>query len=123
MASDSPDMLASTLVDAQVDLKKLIPVLRVDVRQTDGTYVTTAIGEKLKELNEIAHLRNLFGCHYNQLAAQFPEKDALHFATLVEEVGAALICEQEGWPEYDKLGSYWATRKESRRLHPLKKPR
>ena len=102
--------------------KKLIAALRVEVKGADGSYTEVKIGEKLKALNEMAQLRNIFGCHYADLAHHLPQKDALDFATLVHEVGAALICDDEGWPGSDKSGSYWATRQETRRLHPLKKP-
>lgn len=102
--------------------KKLVAALRVEVKGQDGTYVEVKIGEKLKTLNEMAQLRNIFGCHYTDLAHHLPQKDALDFATLIHEVGAALICDDEGWPGSDKSGSYWATRQETRRLHPLKKP-
>jgi hypothetical protein len=102
--------------------KKLVAALRVEVKGADGSYSEVKIGDKLKALNEMAQLRNIFGCHYADLAHHLPQKDALDFATLVHEVGAALICDEEGWPGSDKSGSYWATRQETRRLHPLKKP-
>ena len=102
--------------------KKLVAALRVEVKGEDGSYVEVKIGEKLKALNEMAQLRNIFGCHYADLAHHLPQKDALEFATLAHEVGSALICDKEGWPGSDKSGSYWATRQETRRLHPLKKP-
>jgi hypothetical protein len=102
--------------------KKLVAALRVEVKGVDGTYVEVKIGEKLKALNEMAQLRNIFGCHYADLALHLPQKDALEFATLAHEVGTALICDDEGWPGSDKSGSYWATRQDTRRLHPLKKP-
>jgi ABC-type cobalamin/Fe3+-siderophores transport system ATPase subunit len=102
--------------------KKLIAALRIEVKGADGSYSEVKIGDKLKALNEMAQLRNIFGCHYADLAHHLPQKDALDFATLVHEVGAALICDDEGWPGSDKSGSYWATRQETRRLHPLKKP-
>ena len=107
----------------RVTEKKLAELLRVEIKQADGSYVMTAIGDKLVELRELAQLRNIFGCHYNQLALVLPQKDALKFATLVHEVGAALICDDEGWPGSDKSGEYWATRDETRRLYPLKKPK
>lgn len=103
--------------------KKLIEAIKVEVQQADGSYLPMPIGPKLAELHELAHTRNIFGCHYNELANHLPAKEAVRFATLVEEVGAALICDQHGWPESDKSGSYWATRGDTRRLHPLKKPR
>lgn len=102
--------------------KKLAAALRAEVKQADGSYVNRTIGDKLIELRDMAQLRNIFGCHYNDLAHMLPQKDALAFATLVQEIGDTLICDQEGWPGSDKSGSYWATRHETRRLHPLKKP-
>ena len=107
----------------KVSEKKLADSLRVEVKQADGTYIMTTIGDKLVRLYEMAQLRNIFGCHYNDLALVLPQKDALEFATLVHEVGAALICDDEGWPGSDKSGEYWATRDETRRLYPLKKPK
>lgn len=97
--------------------KKLVQSLRVEIKQTDGSFVQKTIGDKLLELRDMAQLRNIFGCHYNDLAHILPQKDAFAFATLVQEVGDALICDQEGWPGSDKSGSYWATRNETRRLH------
>lgn len=107
----------------KVSEKKLAESLRVEVKQKDGSYTKVAIGDKLVRLRDMAQLRNIFGCHYNDLAHLLPQKDALEFATLVHEVGAALICDDGGWPGSDKSGSYWATKDETRRLHPLKKPK
>jgi energy-coupling factor transporter ATP-binding protein EcfA2 len=101
---------------------KLADSLRVDVRQTDGTYITTTLGDKLIQLRDMAQLRNIFGCHYNDLAHILPQQDAITFANLVHVVGSALICDEEGWPGSDKSGEYWATKGETRRLYPLKKP-
>lgn len=103
--------------------KKLAGSLRVEVKQADGSYVQTTIGDKLVQLRDMAQLRNIFGCHYNDLAHVLPQKDALEFATLVHEIGKTLICDDEGWPGSDKSGEYWATRNETRRLYPLKKPK
>lgn len=102
--------------------RKLAEALRVEVRQADGSYATVALGDKLIRLREMMQLRNIFGCHYNDLAHSLPMQDAVAFAQLVCEVGTALICDEEGWPGSDKSGSYWATKDETRRLHPLKKP-
>ncbi len=102
--------------------KRLAAALRVEVKQADGSFSQMTLGDKLIQLREMAQLRNIFGCHYNELARILPQKDALAFAALVLEVGGALICEDEGWPGSDKSGAYWATRNETRRLFPLKKP-
>lgn len=102
--------------------RKLAAALRVEVQQSDGSYVTVTLGDKLTRLREMMQLRNILGCHYNALAHSLPAQDALEFAQLVCEVGTALICDDEGWPGSDKSGSYWATKDETRRLHPLKRP-
>jgi energy-coupling factor transporter ATP-binding protein EcfA2 len=107
----------------KVSEKKLADALRIEVKQADGSFVQTTVGDKLIQLRDMAQLRNIFGCHYNDLAHQLPHKDAIEFATLVHDVGSALICDEEGWPGSDKSGSYWATRNETRRLHPLRKPK
>jgi hypothetical protein len=52
-----------------------------------------------------------------------PPQDAIAFAQAVSELMTALVCDDHGWPKSDKSGSYWATQGETRRLHPLKKPR
>jgi hypothetical protein len=102
--------------------KKLAAALRVEVKQSDGTFVDTPLGDKFVRLRDMANLRNIFGCHYNELANILPALDAMDFAQLVHDVGSAIICDQRGWPASDKSGSYWATKDETRRLHPLKKP-
>lgn len=102
--------------------KNLAAALRVEIKQSDGSYTNTPLGETFIKLREMASLRNIFGCHYNDLAHHLPQQDAIQFATLVHELGSALICSDQGWPGSDKSGSYWATKEETRRLHPLKKP-
>jgi len=102
---------------------KLKTALRIEIKQADGTYSSKSLTDIIDQLQQMAQLRNIFGCHYNDLSMHLPDGDALKFATLVEELGSALICDDEGWPGSDKSGSYWATRDETRRLHPLKKPK
>ena len=101
---------------------KLRDALRVEVIQDDGSYLSILLNDKFDQLQQMAQLRNIFGCHYNDLALQLPGQDAVQFATTVHEIASALICDEQGWPGSDKSGSYWATKEETRRLHPLKKP-
>ncbi len=101
---------------------KLKESLRVEIKQPDGSYVSVALNDKFDQLQKMAQLRNIFGCHYNDLALCLPGNDATQFATAVNEIASALICDEQGWPGSDKSGSYWATKEETRRLHPLKKP-
>jgi AAA domain len=102
---------------------KLKDALRVEIKQDDGTYVSLMLSDKFQQLQEMAQIRNIFGCHYNELSQHLSSADAIQFATLVHDLAAAIICEKNGWPGSDKSGSYWATKTETRRLHPLKKPK
>jgi energy-coupling factor transporter ATP-binding protein EcfA2 len=102
---------------------KLKANLRVEVKQADGSYQSVALTSFFDQLQQMAQIRNIFGCHYNDLSMQLPDGDALKFASLVRDLASALICDDEGWPGSDKSGSYWATRGETRRLHPLQKPK
>lgn len=112
-----------TLGDLLPNIKgKLKESLRVEVKQADGSYVSVVLSGMFDQLQQMAQLRNIFGCHYNDLAMHLPGSDANQFATAVHEIATALICDDEGWPGSDKSGSYWATKDETRRLHPLKKP-
>jgi AAA domain len=103
--------------------KRMVAALRVEVRQPDGSYADVSLGDQLIRLRDMAQLRNIFGCHYNELANMLPPQDALAFAQAVHDFATALICDENGWPRSDKSGSFWATQGETRRLHPLKKPR
>lgn len=102
--------------------KKLKPVLKVERKQADGSYIAVDLGPIFDQLQTMQQVRNIFGCHFNELAAHLPEQDAIEFARLVYAAADALCCADEGWPMVEKAGSYWATRTETRRLHPFKKP-
>lgn len=101
---------------------KLKEALKVEIKQGDGSYKTVQLSNKLDQLQQMAQLRNIFGCHYNDLSQHLNSSDAIQFATMVHDLATTLICDDEGWPGSDKSGSYWATKAETRRLHPLKKP-
>jgi energy-coupling factor transporter ATP-binding protein EcfA2 len=102
---------------------KLKDALKVEVKQVDGGYKTFQLSDKLYQLQQMAQLRNIFGCHYNDLSQHLNGSEALQFGTMVHDLATIIICDEEGWPGSDKSGSYWATRAETRRLHPLKKPK
>lgn len=102
--------------------KKLKPVLQVERKQVDGSYLSVDLGSIFDELQQMPAVRNVFGCHFNDLAMHLPEQDAIKFAQLVYQAAEALCCPDEGWPMAEKAGSYWATRSETRRLHPYRKP-
>jgi len=87
------------------------------------TYTTKPLGPILDELTRICQLRNVFGCHFNEISFTLLDSDALTFGKKVLELIEALADPDAGWPRNDKSGNYWVTAKETRRLHPLKKPR
>lgn len=67
-------------------------------------------------------MRNTTGAHYNVMAEHMPVGDIVRFGTLILELGNALMCKDNGLPNKQKNGAYWATAHETRRLHPLLKP-
>jgi hypothetical protein len=85
-------------------------------------YTEHLLGPILEELEKIAQARNVFGCHFNELAHQLPEADAIRFAEIVLRLADYLIDLDFGWPGSDKSGSYWANSQQTRRLPPLKQP-
>lgn len=101
---------------------KLRAALRTEIKQNDGSYLNLSLKDKFEELQNIASTRNIFGCHYNELANFLPVQDAQRFGQLVLELAESIICPDEGLPSSDKSGSYWSTKNETRRLHPLRKP-
>ncbi len=87
------------------------------------TYIQKPIGPILDDLAKICQLRNVFGCHFNDISFTLLDADALTFGKKVLELIETLADPDAGWPRNDKSGNYWATAKETRRLHPLKKPK
>lgn len=106
--------------------KKLRPVLRVEHLIIDDagerSYQSFALEQHFKDLDEVVRIRNIFGCHFNQLSFELRDSDALQFGKKVYELAELLMDEEIGWPRSNKSGSYWATTGETRRLHPLRKP-
>lgn len=106
--------------------KKLRKSLRVErlVQDAAGanSYQSVDLLCYFEKLAEIAQVRNVFGCHFNQLSFELLDTDALAFGEQVLELADHLIDAEIGWPRSNKSGSYWATTGETRRLHPLRKP-
>lgn len=105
---------------------KLKKALRVEHREEDEhgqvTYTPFALEPHLSKLVQIAQVRNVFGCHFNQISFELLDSDALAFGLEVLALADAVIDQDAGWPRSSKSGSYWATSGETRRLHPLRKP-
>lgn len=106
--------------------KKLKTALRVEVASNDGqgtiSYTSISLTPIIDELMRIAQARNIFGAHFNELSFALLDSDAIGFGEQVLQLIEALVDQENGWPRNQKSGSYWATHKETRRLHPLKRP-
>ncbi len=107
--------------------KKLRRELRVDVLiDTDPAgaqrYQTIELAPILDELQRIFQVRNVIGCHFNAIAHDLLDTDAVRFGEQVLVLIEALSDADAGWPIKSKSGSYWATGDETRRLHPLRQP-
>jgi len=113
------------LIDA-ID-SKLRRALRVDVAVptaggTATTYKAVLLEPLLDELKRIAQLRNVFGAHFNELSFDLLDSDAINFGRCVHDLAEALTDSESGWPQSKASGSYWATKNDNRRLHPLTRP-
>jgi recombinational DNA repair ATPase RecF len=116
-----------TLGDLLPSVKgKLRATLKIERMESGAAgsmfYAEYLLGPILEELEKIAQARNVFGCHFNELARQLPEADAIRFAETVLKLADYVIDSDFGWPGSDKSGSYWANPQQTRRLHPLKQP-
>jgi len=115
--------LGDLLPSIKGKLRACLKVERLETSLDGGAgYNVYMLGPLLEELEKIAQARNIFGCHFNDLAQHLPEADAIRFSTAVLTLADHLIDLQFGWPGSDKSGSYWANAQQTRRLHPLKQP-
>jgi energy-coupling factor transporter ATP-binding protein EcfA2 len=107
--------------------KKLRQALRIEAltsKDSTGTpiYKTVSLTPLLEELARIAQVRNVFGCHFNELSFDLLESDALSFGRHVLDLMDVLTDGVAGWPRNGKSGEYWATAGETRKLYPFKRP-
>ncbi len=86
------------------------------------TYKSVPLEPLLDELKRIAQLRNAVGAHFNELSFDLLDSDALNFGRCVHDLAEALTDSESGWPQSKASGSHWATKNDSRRLHPLTRP-
>jgi hypothetical protein len=111
--------------------KKLLPALKVErlTMQKDAAgkeqpvWISTPLGPIITRVKQWAEVRNLVGCHFNELGAQCLDKDVEELAKVTLELGETLICPDGGdFPSRDDSGSYHETRSKKVRLHPLTEP-
>lgn len=108
--------------------RKLRQALRVEILKGEDEngkpiYVSIDLKEIIEKIDSIARARNIFGAHFNTLSFELLDNDALDFGQAVLELADILIDPDNGWPRHNKSGSYWETSGETRRLHPLQKPK
>jgi energy-coupling factor transporter ATP-binding protein EcfA2 len=106
---------------------KLRKALRVEIAEPGAggagmTFRLVPLEPLLDELKRIAQLRNAVGAHFNELSFDLLDSDALNFGRCVHDLADALTDSQSGWPQSKASGSHWATKNDSRRLHPLTRP-
>ncbi|MBF0435154.1 MAG: hypothetical protein HQL77_07260 [Magnetococcales bacterium] len=103
--------------------KALVAEIRETIRGDDHPKVTTVhLGEILDRISSIFQVRNAIGAHFKEVRFWLTDQSAIQFAQEVVSLMEALTHPEDGWPNSDKSGSYWATCNDSRRLHPLKQP-
>lgn len=106
--------------------KNLRTALRVELH--DGALAAgdvapvVHLGSILDKVENFANIRNVVGCHFDEIAGHLNPADAVEFGTMVLELADALIHPEHGWPTSDKSGEYWSNTGKSRRLYPLKQP-
>jgi hypothetical protein len=106
--------------------KKLRQSLQVEVMSKDAagavTYTAVSLTPIIEELHRIAQVRNVFGCHFNELSFELLDSDAIGFGQNVLALIQTLADPEAGWPRSDKTGKYWSNSGETRRLYPLQQP-
>lgn len=106
---------------------KLRKALRAEVAEPAAggagiTYRSVPLEPLLDELKRIAQLRNAVGAHFNELSFDLLDSDAVSFGRCVHDLAETLTDSESGWPQSRASGSHWATKNDSRRLHPLTRP-
>jgi energy-coupling factor transporter ATP-binding protein EcfA2 len=102
------------------DLKKALLAQRYDsTGQPEAEPI--AIGTLISSLETQAKLRNIVGCHFNQLASHLPEADSMQFATEVLALAEALVDAEGELPSLKDPGKGWTTSSRRLRLTPLTK--
>jgi hypothetical protein len=105
---------------------KLRKALRVEqlCKDDEGKvcYAEKRLESSLAELSRIQQVRNVTGCHFNELTFELLDSDSIAFGTEVLNLADTIIDYDTGWPRNGKSGAYWATSDDTRRLYPLRRP-
>lgn len=111
--------------------KKLLPALTIEraTVQKDAAgkeqevWVSTPLAPLIASIKQWAEVRNLVGCHFNELGALSIDKDVEELAKATLALGDAMVCPDGGdFPSRDDSGKYHETRSKKVRLHPFVEP-
>jgi energy-coupling factor transporter ATP-binding protein EcfA2 len=112
--------------------RRLLPALTIDraTLQKDAAgneqevWVSIPLAPLIAQIKEWAEVRNLVGCHFNELGALSIDKDVEELAKVTLALGDAMVCPDGGdFPSRDDSGKYHETRSKKVRLHPLIEPK
>lgn len=94
----------------------------LSVELSSGTIIQLA--PLINKIADTAFIRNLVGCHYNEVGAQLSDDEVMHFGNAVVNLSSSITCSNCGaLPDNDKSGSYWSCSCGGIKLHPLKTPK
>lgn len=111
--------------------KKLLPALRIErlTPQKDAAgkvqevWASTPLAPLIAQIKQWAEVRNLVGCHFNELGAHCTDKDVEELAKATLAFGDTLVCPDGGdFPSRGDSGSYHETKSKKVRLHPFVEP-
>lgn len=111
--------------------KKLLPALTIErsTIQKDAAgidkevWILTPLAPLIANIKQWAEVRNLVGCHFNELGSLSIDKDVEELAKATLALGDTMVCPDGGdFPERDDSGSYHETRSKKVRLHPFVEP-
>ncbi len=71
---------------------------------SSSAFTSSNLAPLLDELERIAQVRNVFGCHFNALSFSLLEADAIPFGSHVLTLLELLTDGAKGWPRSDKSG-------------------
>ena len=111
--------------------KKLLPALVIEratiQKDTAGinqeVWSRTPLAPLIGEIKKWAEVRNLVGCHFNELGSHCTDTDVEELAKAALALGETLVCPNGGdFPSRDDSGSYHETKSKKVRLHPFAEP-
>ena len=93
------------------------------VERKNGEPTETKLAPIYEKLGQALQVRNLVGCHFNQLAGELSDQDIRKMAELALELADALICPYCGsLPGKKKSGSYLECGCGKTHMHPMQQP-